>query len=257
MKSRTSLVLSIAIALALLSLAIPNRIAHAETFVLRLKPGEQATFPFSFWCMDYGKPFPTAVETVGDRAPEDVIAVMRVAVSKGVTVSDPYQTQLAIWRVLEGEFKDFANVGTALAQEIYSDSVKVVVPPLPEGELTLADVIAQGTVTASVEGLTSTLPASPAIQSNQAFNGSGVLIIRNVSGKTVRFVVPEGLAFVPAGGANAQRLVAELRGRPDLPATGNKRPELPVETLLLFGVGAALFGAGATLSFGRRARRRT
>ncbi|MFC1466064.1 MAG: hypothetical protein ACFLMY_14580 [Candidatus Brachytrichaceae bacterium NZ_4S206] len=263
MKTRISPILSAAIALVLttLSLSIPHKTAYAETFVLRLKPGEQATFPFSFWCMDYGKPFPTAVETVGDRAPEGVIAVVRAAVAKGVTVSDPYQTQLAIWRVLEGEFKDFAKAGTVLAQEIYSDSLQVVVPPLPEGELTLAEVIAQGAVTATVEGLTPTLPASPTIQANQAFNGSGALIIRNVSDKAVRFVVPEGLAFAPSGGADAQRLVAELRGRPDLPATGSERPELPVEAIFLFGAGAALFGAGAALfgagaalSFGRRAR---
>jgi hypothetical protein len=231
-----------------LSFAAPIRSVHAETFVLSLKPGQQAEIPFSFWCMDYGKPFPTAIETAGDRAPETVIAVVRAATAKGVTISDPYQTQLAVWRDIEGEFKDFANAGYVLAQEIYSDSLQTSVPPLPAGEPTLAEMIAQGVVTTTVEGLTLTLPATPTITPAQAFNGTGAVLVRNVSDKAVRFVVPEGVVFVPSGGADAQRLVTELRGQPELPETGSSIPELPLDAFALFAGGVALFGAGIAIA---------
>lgn len=248
MKTRLSSTLALALALIALSFAAPMRSVHAETFVLSLKPGQQAEIPFSFWCMDYGKPFPTAIETAGDRAPETVIAVVRAATAKGATISDPYQSQLAVWRDIEGEFKDFAGAGYVLAQEIYSDSLQTSVPPLPAGEPTLAEMIAQGVVTTTVEGLTLTLPATPTITPEQAFNGTGAVIVRNVSDKAVRFVVPEGVVFVPSGGADAQRLVTELRGQPELPETGSLRPEAPIDPLITFLAGAALLGIGVAMA---------
>jgi hypothetical protein len=256
MKVRIAQAVILAFALVSLNVASTVRPAYAETFVLTLKPGEQAEIPFSFWCMDYGKPFPAAVATTGDRAPDSVIAVVRAAVAKGATTSDPYQTQLAIWRDIEGEFKDFANVGTVLAQEIYSDSLQTAVSPLPVGEVTLAEMIAQGAVSATVTGLTVTLPATPTIQPDQAFNGTGTLLLRNTSAESARFVVPEGLVVVPEGGINAQRLVSEPRGRPELPETGSTRPEMPLDLIVTFGAGAALFGLGMALAVGRGARRR-
>jgi hypothetical protein len=258
MKTRILSVATFMVALISFSFAGPAQVAHAETFTLSLKPGQQAEVSFSFWCMDYGKPFPTAIETVGERAPESVIAVVRAAMAKGVTASDPYQTQVAVWRDIEGEFKDFANAGTVLAQEIYSASLQTAVPPLPAGEPTLAEMIAQGAVSITVEGLTLTLPATPTITPEQAFNGTGAVIIRNISDKTVRFVVPEGVVFIPSGGVNAQRLVAELRGRPELPQTGSLNPEFPMDSLAMIAAGAALFSAGIALAVAPtlRARRK-
>jgi hypothetical protein len=198
--------------------------------------------------MDYGKPFPQTVETIGDRAPESVIAVVRAALAKGTTMSDPYQTQLAIWRDLEGSFKDFAKQGHVLAQEIYSDSLSIVVPPLPQGEMTLGEVIAQGAVTTTVEGLTPTQITTPTILAEEAFNGNGTLVVRNVSDKPVRFIVPEGLAFQPVGGANAQRLVSEPRGAPELPKTGSEQAELPLDLVRTFAAGLLMFGMGVAIA---------
>jgi hypothetical protein len=256
MKARIAQALVLALAFASLNVGIPGGAARAETFTVTLKPGQQATIPFSFWCMDYGEPFPKAVETAGDRASDGVIAVVRAAVAKGVTESEPYQTQLAIWRETEGAFKDYANLGTVLAQEIFSDSLQVVVPPLPEGVPTLADVIAQGAITATVEGLTPTLITSPTQLPGEPFNGTGVLVLGNSSADTVRFVVPEGLAFAPVGGERAQRLVAEPRGQPELPETGSATPEMPVDLLLIFAAGAALAGLGVAIPLAGRLRRR-
>lgn len=248
MKIRIGSVMTLVVALLLLGLAAPAQPASAETFVVTLKPGQEARIPFSFWCMDYGKPFPKTVETVGDRAPESVIAVVRAALAKGTTISDPYQTQLAIWRDLEGSFKDFAKQGHVLAQEIYSDSLSIVVPPLPQGEVMLTEVIANGSITTTVEGLTPTQITTPTILAEEAFNGNGTLIVRNVSDKPVRFVVPEGLAFRPVGGENAQRLVSEPRGVPELPKTGSERAELPIELTGTFAAGALLFGIGIAIA---------
>lgn len=255
MKSRLAAAFALILALSTFAIASPAGSAHAESFVLSLRPGQQASVPFSFWCLDYGEPFPAAVETIGDRAPDGVIAVVRAATAKGVTVSEPYQTQLAIWRETEGEFKDYANQGTVLAQEIFSASLETAVPPLPEGELTLADVIAQGGVTTTVEGLTTTLITSPTLP-GEPFNGTGMLVVTNASEEAVRFVVPEGLIFVPAGDERAQRLVSEPRGEPELPETGSARPEFPAELMLAFAAGAALLGLGVAIPIAARARRR-
>ena len=257
MKLRFISVIAFTLSILSLSLAGAARLASAETVVLTLQPNQEASLPFSFWCMDYGKPFPTAIETQGDRASDRVIAVVRAALAKGTATTDPYQTQLAIWRELEGSYKDFANQGYVLAQQIYSDSLQIVVPPLPTGEATLSETIASGSVTTTVAGLTPTLLTTPTILAEQAFNGTGVLVVRNVTDKPLRFLVPEGLLFQPVGGTTAQqRLVAVPRGQPPLPPTGSDHAELPMESFAMFAAGISLFGIGVASAVQVKARGR-
>ncbi len=219
--------------------------AHAEDLTVTLRPGQQATIPLRLWCLDYGKPFPAALDAPTARAQDGVIAVLQTAINKGSVVSDIYQTELAIWRVRTGRFNDYASQGYALAEEIYNESVQVTVAPLPAGVLTLDQAVAAGKVAYAINSfgpVTDTLPAE--VTRYAPFFGKADLVVSNPTQETVTFLYAEGTVFPPAGGQDAQALVSHLDSEKPaiLPETGAAALALP-----LAGLSAALMAAGWAL----------
>ncbi len=223
--------------------------AHAEDITVTLKPGQEATIPLRLWCLDYGKPFPAALDAPTARAQDGVIAVLQTAISKGAVVSDIYQTELAIWRVRTGQFNDYASQGYALAEEIYNESTGVTVAPIPADVLTLDKAIADGKVAYAINSfgpVTDTLPSD--VTKYAPFFGKADLVLSNPTQETVTFLFAEGTVFPPAGGAYAQALVSHQDSEKPtiLPETGAAPVALPWLSL-----SAALLMAGWVL---RRSR---
>ncbi len=219
--------------------------AHAADITVTLKPGQEATIPLRLWCLDYGKPFPAALDAPTARAQDGVIAVLQTAISKGAVVSDIYQTELAIWRVRTGQFNDYASQGYALAEEIYNESSGVTVAPIPADVLTLDKAIADGKVAYAINSfgpVTDTLPSD--VTKYAPFFGKADLVLSNSTQETVTFLFAEGTVFPPAGGAYAQALVSHQDSEKPtiLPETGAAPVALP-----WLGLSAALLMAGWAL----------
>ena len=212
---------------------------NAADLAITLAPGQTATIPMKFWCLDYGKPFPQNVSTPATRAPDGVVAVLQAAIAKNTVNTNPYETQLAIWRVTTGKFNDYGQKGTVLAQEIYSDSLKITVQPLPSAQPTLAALITSGTLSSTLVGFSPQKDtANPGLAGNDFF-GTGKLVVTNISKETVKFVVVEGGVFAPPPGVDAQTLIShqDTSQVPLLPTTG-------VDLQSALGSEATLFGAG-------------
>ncbi|MBI4672440.1 MAG: hypothetical protein HY741_12350 [Chloroflexi bacterium] len=230
-------------ALGAMWLALAASPVMAADVKVGLLPGQTATIPMSYWCLDYGKPFPKAIDKPGGRASDEVVAVLEAAIQSGAVVSDTYQTALAIWRVRTGEFQDYANKGSALAAQIYDHSLQLQVKPIPADVLSLGDAVQQGKVSVTIQNFTEIkeegLPGN-------AFHGTADVIVTNISPAPVEFVFYEGTLFAPAGGEDAQSLLAHLnpQKQPELPRTGASFGERNLTVVIAAALGLALAAIG-------------
>jgi DNA/RNA endonuclease YhcR with UshA esterase domain len=226
-------------------LALSAQTALARDLTITLQPGQTARVAMKFWCLDFGKPFPKQVTGPTARAPDAVVRVLQTALTKGTLTSDPYQTQLAIWKAADGTFHDVAAEGHVLADQIVSESASAAVTPLPAGVGTLDAAVTQGTVKTTIENFTAITDTQH--NQGQPFVGTGELVIQNVSGQPVTFVLVEGAVFKPASGVgqttaatNEQTLLSHQdTSRPStLPTTGQPvaTPETASLLLLLGGL---------------------
>ena len=186
---------------AITSIALSAQLVSAKDLTITLGPGETARVPMRFWCLDFGKPFPTAVSGPYGPAPAPVLNVLQAALNKGTLSTDPYQTQLAIWKAADGTVHDVGTEGHVLAQQIISDSATVTratVPALP----TLDQKVAQGNLKTTVENFTVVMDTTHT--NAQPFMGAGELVIQNTSAQRVAFVLVEGAVFKPAAGSSGQ-----------------------------------------------------
>ena len=240
---------------ALIVLAGGARSAYAVDLTVTLKPGQAATVPLKFWCLDFGLSYPQEVFGPGERAPDAVIAVLRAAIARNTVNSNPYETELAIWRATTGSFHDYANLGTMLAQQIYSDSLTFKVPPLPADPPTLDKLVVSGTLTTTLIGFSAQQdPTNPDLP-GEPFFGTARLIITNTSKSQGRFLLAEGSTFSPPAGANAQHLVShqDTSQVTRLPSTGDDLQEtLPADAALAGIAGFSCLALAAWLW--RRAR---
>lgn len=178
--------------------------ALAQDLSITLAPGDTARVPLKFWCLDFGKPFPTEITGPIEGSPAAAQKALQAAITKGATETDPYQTQLAIWRATDGTFHDVAGAGHVLAEQIYNDSVKLAVSPAPADGLAAA--VAKGTVRVTFENFA---PIADAARPELApYYGTADMVIKNISNQSVTFTVSEYALFKPANGVNAQTLIS-------------------------------------------------
>src|SRR3954451_9110352 len=76
------------------------------------------------FCMDFGKKFPEGQTIKAQGLADDKVrGALQYALSKGYVQSNPYQVQLAVWNIVDGQpFHDINNRGTTIAQEIVSNA---------------------------------------------------------------------------------------------------------------------------------------
>jgi hypothetical protein len=137
-----------------------------------------------------------------------------------------------------------AGVGNVLAQQIYSDSLKLTVSPVPTNTLELA--VSQGSVKVTFENFK---PISDTVHSQlMPYTGTADLVVLNTSSETVTFIPVDGMIFNPASGTSEQTLISHLDvpiAPTTLPATGGTTLQNAwVPSLLLLVLGAALLRSG-------------
>ena len=253
MKWNRRIALMSVLVLSLMCVALSAQIVSAADLNITLSPGETARVPMKFWCLDFGKPFPAAVSGPGSRAPDAVVKVLDSAIASGLLASNPYQTQLAIWKAADGTFHDTGTEGHAVADQIMSDSAKLNLPAIASGASTLDQLVSQGVLKTTVENFTAV--TDTARNNQQPFMGTGILVIQNSSSQKVSFVLVEGAIFKPAAGANAQTTTGtteqtlvshqDTQKPPELPTTGGtaSNTSIPLIVVMLLGGIGLLVGA--------------
>ena len=241
MKRRS--ILCLIVLVVLVGFGVVTNAAAAMDSPITLAPGATARIPIRFWCLDYGKPFPTAIAGPVTRPPDAAFLALQAALARGSTQSDPYQTQLAIWRAADGTFHDVAGTGHVLAAQIYSDSLKLTVSSMPTNTLDLA--ASQGSVKVTFENfkaITDTVHSEL-----PPYTGTADLVIQNTSSKSVTFIPVDGMVFNPVTGTSEQTLIAHLdaAGPATLPITGGTIPQnAGGQPLLLLALGTSILGFG-------------
>jgi hypothetical protein len=76
------------------------------------------------FCLDFGKKFPDGQSIKAQGLADDKVrSALNYALSKGYVQSNPYEVQLAVWNISDGQpFHDVNNRGTTIAQEIVSNA---------------------------------------------------------------------------------------------------------------------------------------
>lgn len=151
------------------------------------------------FCMDYGKTFPTgqSIQANGT-APANIQGALSYALSKGYISSNPYEVQLAVWHLRDGQaYHDFENKGTTIAQEI----------------VTNANTATTGSTTA---------PANLTISNIHEFTADTGFGSGTIQGSTNTNNIPVGI-LLPASNPSFQGLVAVV-------ATANASTPTPAPT---------------------------
>lgn len=236
-------ILCVIVLVALVGFGVVANAAAANDSSITIAPGDTVRIPIRLWCLDFDKPFPTAITGPVTRPSDAALLALQAAIARGATESDPYQTQLAIWRATDGTFHDIAGIGHDLAEQIYNDSLKLSVSPAPTNTLEMA--VSQGSVKVTFENFK---PISDTAHPQLApYSGTVDLVIQNTSSQSVTFVPLDGMIFNPASDTNEQTLISHLKQPTTLPITGGtllQNVRVQSLPLLLLVLGASVLGLG-------------
>lgn len=261
---RTAIVVFVLMGLALLAApgvgahsTVPGHVvAQTETPVdpppVTLAQGESITLDLEAFCLDYDIPFPRQFPPITDLSTPETVQILRYAISKGSTTTNPYQVQLALWRQTTGRWVD--NVPRALAEEIFSNA-PTQAPPLPTpapDSIGLTDAITQNLVKveylewAPIGGVTGVL---------FPWHARGRVRVTNTGQQPITLDLATGTRLVPTG--RQQRMIAywtnlaaQPTPSPSPTATPTPRPHLPPtggEAADGGGLGWVVLGAFAVL----------
>ncbi|MDB5080306.1 MAG: hypothetical protein JWP00_2230 [Chloroflexi bacterium] len=147
-------------------------------------PGGSPTI--NVFCLDFGKQFPEGqtIRATG-LADAKVRSGLAYALSKGYVTSNPYQVQLAVWRLQDNQpYHDLRNAGTAIAEEIVTNAATTAAP---QGDASQVNNLT----------LTNIRETSP----QSAYGTATIQGTINTQGLPVGFLLP-------ASGPNFQNMVA-------------------------------------------------
>ncbi len=191
--------------MALVWAGIATTTVSAKDASITVAAGDTARIPLRLWCTEFGKPFPKAVSGPTGRAPDPVVKALLAAEAKGTTQSDPFETQLAIWKAADGTFHDTPSEGHAVAQQLITDSQTMTISSAPASSM-LETIMAQNTLSVTVENLT---PVNDTAHfSGNPYSGKADLVVKNTSSQSVTFTFVDGALFKPASNSD-QILIAE------------------------------------------------
>ncbi len=248
---------------------------------LMLNPGESATLFIRAFCTEYTIPFARTFPSLGTPADPVAINVLRYALEKRYTETEPYQVQLALWRATVGRW--VTGEPRVIAEEIYDNALRMAPPPAPpSGVPTLTEAVQSGTLKVVYQNWA---PVTNVPNANPPWLGSGEMVVSNPGPLPVVVALPHGILLNPQGGAQKMVLyfvrvqlqatatptasttpVATMTGAPTptrtpapratprLPRSGLDQPDDPGYLLAVLGSLAFIGGVAADI-YRRRVRR--
>ena len=187
------------------------------------------------FCLDFGKTFPEG-QTIKAQGLADtkIRGGLAYALSKGYVTSQPYQVQMAVWQLQDGQpFHNLQNADTTIAQEIVANAATMAVP---------ANVPA---------GLDSLSLANLHVTSSLAADGTATIQgTINTQGLPIGFLLPaananfQNLVAVVSTGSPAQATTAAATTVAATTAAPTTAPATTVATTTVAGDTAASTGQG-------------
>ncbi len=231
------------IALALLCATLPAA-AFAENgdtppppFVAEIAANATVTIPIYGFCLNYTWPFPGQSLRPVELAPDTVRTAIGYILQKGYVITEPWQSQLAIWYFTEG-----GKVGEtyeAVADEIiaYVEG-GAPVPDAGSSAIPLPQAVADGIVTATIDDFQNASPPG------FFFLGSGTLVVTNLTDEPIKVLIPFGTRFQDQGSQETQTMGVfpqPTAEPPTLPETGGLLAPEWVAALGLAGLGGGMW----------------
>ena len=170
-----------------------------------LGPGESVQVAARFWCLDFGEPFPEAISGPIGRTWPPIANLLQIAAGRGVVTTDPYQVQLAIWRITNGAYHYVPGQDDAVARDLVTGAFSVAPLPTPTRAV-LIGTAGAGALQVTVENFQATAGRVP--DNGLPYSGTGMLVVENTGTATITFTVT-GAVFTPAEQRQGQYMVAE------------------------------------------------
>ena len=180
---------------------------------ITIAAGKDATVNIRTFCIEYGKPLPQSFPTLGNsQVDARVVQILRYAISRGYTESEPYQVQLAIWRQTTGEWK--SNNRTR-AEEIFNNAAQAPAAPAVSGT-SLVQAAAANNIQVTATNWTA-LPAAP---EQNPWAATGTLRLTNRGTTDLTLTLPTGI-LVDAQGQEQDTImyVTSVQAQPTAAAT--------------------------------------
>jgi hypothetical protein len=165
-----------------------------ETAVV-VPAGGEARIDFEAYCLETGKVFPENLYTPADRAPDDVLRVLKAAILDDMVETDPLQTQLAIWYAVNGDWAYSADaVEHEEAQMLLDEAEDVQVVPLSAEGTSIPDAVDEGLISIGAENFES-FEAEAELPDELPYRGRGTLVITNETDEAQTVFFPFGMVF--------------------------------------------------------------
>ena len=215
------LVLGVVVAALAWFAATSQSPVHAQTEKLGetsvvVPAGGEATIDFETFCLEFGLDFPSALGTPDGRAPDAVLRVLKTAIQEGLVDSEPLQTQLAIWSLIEGGFPYSSDeIDPSVAAGLIERSAGADISPIEGEGVALDAAVADGRIEATSTNFAS-VETDTVLPGEEPYKGSGTLVLRNTTDANLTVFFSLGIVF-RAGDDTQQDIVAyatELEEQP-------------------------------------------
>jgi hypothetical protein len=247
-KRTLQVLLTLALLVASATTVFAQETEIGETAVT-IPAGGEARIDFEAYCMETGKVFPEQLYTPAERAPEDVLRVLKAAILNDMVADDPLQTQIALWYQINGDWPYAeGEVDREGAQELLDAAEDVQIAPLSAEGTSINEAVANGTISIDAENFRSTSADTP---DGLPYRGEGTLVVMNETDEEVTVYFPFGMV-IESTNENEQDIVAYSTEQKQLPEAGGL-PFSLVSGMVVALTGLAFIGGGLVL---RRARKR-
>ncbi len=194
--------------LAVLTAPVNAQSSGLQDVTVSVPAGQTVQIPVELWCLNFGKPFPKAVTGPAGPALAKALAVLDAAYSGGQAMSDPYQTQLALWYAVDGTFHDQAGQGHTVAQQIVSKAGISAGNAANATSTAVSTASTNSNFKVTVENLTAVPDTN---NSATPYHGTATLVIQNTGNSAANFTFTQGSTFTPATSAE-QTLIGVSTG---------------------------------------------
>ena len=206
--------------------------------------GGEATFDVNAFCLEYGEPFPDSVDSPSAMATDDVRQILLSAVKQGIAQSDPLQTNLAVWRQIEGTWGyDDDAVDRSVAESLLESGAAMSTDPLASDGTALDAAIADGSVTVTINDWANA-NGEKVFESDAPYYGSGSVVVTNTTDQELTLYYPVGMVLPAQNEAQQDMLSYSAQTRDPAPEGLPKTGAGDVLPLLLMLAGVVLVVAG-------------
>jgi hypothetical protein len=164
----------------------------------------EAEVSFQGFCLEYGEPFPTSFGSLGTRADDDILRVIKTALLDGSADEDPLTLNLAIWtlsenRTIEELYPTLESTLTEDVNDLLTRGATASVAPLSDDlGIALGQAVADGQVevTSTDFNFDESAPVAVPEDEGRYYHGEGTMTITNLTDEEITIYYAFGTVLV-------------------------------------------------------------